>query len=97
MKSLMDVIKDYIKAEGCDGLYNPDAECGCGLDDFAPCGDLELDMCILAKSKIVTEETVGQYGFPLAPGDVVYMPVRCDSSEFKILDDMRNELIEKYK
>jgi len=35
---------------GADGLCNPDAECGCGLDDLAPFGDcINLDECFAAR------------------------------------------------
>ena len=32
-----------------DGLCNPGAECGCGIDDLAPCGCLNLDECKAAR------------------------------------------------
>lgn len=34
-----DLIKEALADRGYDGLYNPDTECGCTLDDFAPCGE----------------------------------------------------------
>ena len=38
-----------IKAIGGDGLCNPDSECGCGTDDLAPCGCINLSECVAAK------------------------------------------------
>jgi hypothetical protein len=40
--TVKEIIIDYIKQHGFDGLC--DLECGCGLDDFAPCGDVR-DTC----------------------------------------------------
>ena len=33
---------------GADGLCNPIEECGCSLDDLAPCGCLNLNECAAA-------------------------------------------------
>jgi len=38
-----DIVIEYINKNGFDGLYNPDLECGCGLDDFFHCGDLKME------------------------------------------------------
>jgi hypothetical protein len=35
--TLRDIIIEGLKAAGYDGLQNE--ECGCGLDDFAPCDE----------------------------------------------------------
>lgn len=37
MKDLHDIIKAGLISEGYEGLYAE--ECGCGLDDLAPCQD----------------------------------------------------------
>ena len=42
------IVMEYLKAHGYDGLYNPDIECGCGLDDFCPCDDGPNRDCIPA-------------------------------------------------
>lgn len=32
------MVAEYLKANGYDGLVEPDGECGCGIDDLMPCG-----------------------------------------------------------
>jgi hypothetical protein len=34
------MVAGYLRAGGYGGLYNEDG-CGCGLDDFAPCGEIQ--------------------------------------------------------
>lgn len=34
-----DIVRNYIKEHGFDGLCNPGLECGCLLSDLVPCGD----------------------------------------------------------
>ena len=34
------ILEDYLRANGFDGLYNSDIECGCHVDDLAPCDSL---------------------------------------------------------
>ena len=31
---------------GYEGLYNPECECGCTLENLCPCGDPDLNECI---------------------------------------------------
>ena len=38
--TVKEIVKQYLEQNGYTGLYNGDIECGCGLDDFAPCGDM---------------------------------------------------------
>lgn len=38
MATVIQIIKDHLVTIGADGLVMPDAECGCELADFAPCG-----------------------------------------------------------
>lgn len=33
-----EIVKAYLKAHGYDGLYHPDWECGCWVDDLLLCG-----------------------------------------------------------
>jgi hypothetical protein len=32
-----EIVVEYIKKNGFDGLFCSDVSCGCGLDDLAPC------------------------------------------------------------
>lgn len=43
------MIKQYLESMGADGLCNPDEECGCDLDDLAPCDCLNLEECKAAR------------------------------------------------
>lgn len=35
--TVLDILDQYLRANGYDGLVNPDAECGCRLGDLRPC------------------------------------------------------------
>jgi len=37
-----ELMKNYLAENGYDGLYH-DCDCGCSIDDLAPCGHLCLD------------------------------------------------------
>lgn len=37
LKTVKEIVKEYLEANGHDGLFNPDAECGCYLDNLVPC------------------------------------------------------------
>ena len=39
-----DMVKQWLRDEGYDGIYNPDGDCGCALEDFMPCID-EIHEC----------------------------------------------------
>ena len=40
---VIDIVREWLAEEGYTGLCNPDAECGCTLNDFVPCGDICSD------------------------------------------------------
>lgn len=35
-----EIVKEWLKAQGYDGLFNEAGECACLLEDLAPCGEL---------------------------------------------------------
>ncbi len=36
--TMKEIIKTWLKANGYDGLCDPEHECGCGIDDLILCG-----------------------------------------------------------
>jgi hypothetical protein len=42
---VVDIVREWLEKNGYDGLCNE--ECGCGLDDFTPCGYIKND-CLAA-------------------------------------------------
>jgi hypothetical protein len=38
------IIIEYLKAHGYDGLYSPDMECACHMENLCPCED-SIDQC----------------------------------------------------
>ena len=34
-----EIVEEYLRKNKCDGLWNPETECGCEVDDLAPCGE----------------------------------------------------------
>lgn len=39
MPNVLEITKQYLVANGYDGLYNP-GECCCEVSDLAPCGEI---------------------------------------------------------
>lgn len=70
-KDVKDIVLDWLKTNGCDGLCNDD--CGCGVDDFAPCEEGPWSNCIAAQSRVLgPDEYIGECG----PDDTVFVPVK---------------------
>jgi len=47
LKKISEVIVDYLKSVGADGLCCDD--CGCGIDHLSPCNCINIDLCVPAK------------------------------------------------
>ncbi len=63
---VIEIIKDAIKNHPvADGLCND--ECGCGIDDLAPCEFGPHKDCYLAKSRILGD---GEFIDDCGPGDL---------------------------
>lgn len=41
--TVLKIVTEYLKANGYDGLYSIDGECGCKIGDLAPCGQMPTD------------------------------------------------------
>jgi hypothetical protein len=39
------IVLRYLRQNNCEGLCNPDMECGCGIDDLMPCGPEIHESC----------------------------------------------------
>lgn len=61
------IIFDWLRDHNLDGLCEPAIECGCGLDDFAPCGDGASPACQPAMKRVLGDDEC------LEPGDTVYL------------------------
>jgi hypothetical protein len=47
--TLSEIIKAAIREAGGDGLCNVSLDCGCGVDDLAPCCAPDLGECEIAE------------------------------------------------
>ena len=68
-----EILIDWLKSHGHDGLCNQEIICGCGLDDFMPCDGVDME-CEPAK-KGIAEEDDGEWG-NYEKGDVIFMPIK---------------------
>ena len=39
--TVIDIVLKYLKDNGYDGLLDRHGECGCEIDDLAPCGEMQ--------------------------------------------------------
>lgn len=46
--SVKEMVREFLDANGYDGLCNPDAECGCMKDDLFICGYGQAGSCVCA-------------------------------------------------
>lgn len=51
---VIDILKEYLQENGYDGLCNPEAECGCLIDDLCPCNSYMLE-CVPGYKKFVDD------------------------------------------
>jgi hypothetical protein len=70
--TLNEIIKTAIVAAGGNGLCNSDRECGCGIEDIAPCYTVDLNECTIARGRVLgPDEHIGELG----PGDTLMEPL----------------------
>lgn len=71
-----DILKDWLVKNGYTGLCNCDAECGCGFEDFAPCG--EIGLCCEAAHRCdcdkCDQKTKDECGLFSSEYDVMFTP-----------------------
>jgi hypothetical protein len=44
--NVLGIVKEWLESHRHDGLYNPDACCGCQVSDLAPCGGEDVAECL---------------------------------------------------
>jgi hypothetical protein len=47
--NVREILQKVLSEQGADGICNPSEECGCGIDDLAPCDSIDLEECQAAK------------------------------------------------
>lgn len=67
--TVQEIVKDWLTAHGYDGLAGD--ECGCGVDDLAPCGFCNLDECKAAHKRVADNDDAVMYMCMV--GDVIYV------------------------
>jgi hypothetical protein len=72
---VLEIIKKYLIANGCDGVCFPEAHCGCGIDDLCPCGETLID-CIPARKRKATKEEAEEAD--CEEGDELFFPVKIE-------------------
>ena len=63
--TVAEIVREYLEKNDFDGLVEEDAECGCDLDDLAPCGEMRAT-CEAGHKTDCDPETC------LADGDCAY-------------------------
>ena len=48
MSDVKTIVGDWLKANGYEGLFNENAECGCDMDDLMACDMSGIDACVPA-------------------------------------------------
>ena len=70
--TVLDIVRDWLKNHGYDGLWSED-DCGCEVDDLAPCGGQDMCRCHPGYRHSCTEacasEETGHEPYEYEPGD----------------------------
>ena len=64
-RTIKQLLKEYLKALKYDGLCLLDHDCGCGFDDFMPCGE-------------PSPECEAAYGVKTDDGYILFYPMKKD-------------------
>ena len=62
-----DIVEEWLKANGYDGLYNSGLECGCHLGDLMPCSEPHTSECLAGVIKPYIRETETGFDFIIGP------------------------------
>ena len=73
---IKEILIDWLKSHCYEGLCNQEIDCGCGLDDFMPCDEVDKE-CEPAMKKIAKEDD-DEYG-NYKIGDEVFVPIKSAS------------------
>ena len=80
MKTIGQIIKEYLESVGADGLCNTDLDCGCPIDGMCQC-ESNPSECVPAKSHIVTNRDKEEGYFESSEeGDTVYVAMKPEQS-----------------
>lgn len=63
------IVIEYLRKIGADGLCNPEIECGCAIDDIITCGYIDADcvpaqvqQCLGCPDKAICESDCKEFG-----------------------------------
>jgi hypothetical protein len=65
--TVIEIVRQYLKQHGFHGLYDPDIECGCQLDDFMPCSSATKETCMPGHKIKCNEPYCGCNGYHIGP------------------------------
>jgi|LSQX01.2.fsa_nt_gb hypothetical protein len=76
------ILTRAIKKAGGDGLCNPHAECGCGLDNLFICEMFDIDECVIAKKTPCKNCSIVD--------DYCYMPIESKEDEHPLTSKIKH-------
>ena len=78
---LIEIVLDYLKKNGFDGLFNTESECGCQIDELMPCGEPGIE-CTPGYKHAADPET--SYDFIIGPNNDEKCP-RCGAWKTELI------------
>jgi hypothetical protein len=64
-----EIVTDWLKGHGYDGLCNSQEECGCSLNNFIPCGEIGHDCEAAYEVSAHEDAEVDFWMVPIKPGE----------------------------
>jgi len=74
MTTIKNIVREWLTARGYDGLCA--GECGCGIDDLIPCGQMIAGYCQPARRKVATEAD-SEFA---SVGNIIYVPAESEEA-----------------